>query len=564
MERRTRVLRRVLVLGLLGLPPLPGSAEEGPPSSPLTLLDAARSAAHSAPAVFEAREMELAVEGRLRALRGELEPRFRLTPSWTTARGPSTATWTARTPAPGVFLLGEHADVLSLRSELELALGGGWTLRPVVALESQRREVDYRFARSAFVGARRDDPLRTSQAYAGLGVEVPLGRRPDAGQAESSRLELAVLAARHAQRHAMAEAAHEATSAYWSLVAAQRAVDVEVRSAARLEQIAELDRLLSAAQETSSSGWLRGRAQAAEARIRAREARRVRAGADLQRVVGQHVSVAPLATDLLPVPGGLEGSPEQNVLVLGTLGAGGGSDTPSEWLDSPEVERFVQAALRRRSDLQRAKLERTAQERTARRSFLDIRQTWDLELEGGYRAADRDLNVLDGALQSLFGPPRGATLAFRLSWQLPVGQRRARGGARVERARLTQRQVAADALERSIGSSLRRLLGEVAAAEERYRLEAEARGHLGEAYQLSLERLRSGDLDLAAVLRIEDRLRVTAHSAVDAGADWARGIAALRFENGTLVTFRERDGQLVLDEVRPVGRVFSLPEPPAP
>ncbi|MCU0241317.1 MAG: TolC family protein [Vicinamibacteria bacterium] len=363
------------------------------------------------------------------------------------------------------------------------------------------------------------------------------GRGKIAAAAPERAARLNAEAARLRYRHTVAEQTLSAAEGYFDLLAAQQSLEFTEQSFTTQRKLVEGTRLLMRAGESARSDLTRVEARAAEMESNVGSARiaLLAARARLAETLGLRVDEtrASLAS--------AERFP----------------DTPLE-VAAPAVEARL---VSQRADLRSARSLRESARLLFDAARADTRSKLDLAIKVGM-AADyfspyfrvlkdefkRDPNEptespvdyfsttgFSRSFSSHFQPQ----YAVQISFELPFGNRRARGRMAQAAASLRQSEVQASDLERTIGASL----VERGAAAERARQELlrrkEAVGFHEASWKATQELRAAGELSLIDALATEQALTQARLALVTAQRDYAKAVAGLRFEMGQLVTFRD-------------------------
>lgn len=375
--------------------------------------------------------------------------------------------------------------------------------------------------------------------FEGCQVETPLLRgfgkvSTGAGEAaarERYRASVAQLG------HAHSERALATIVAYWQAAAArdrrllfERTVELEEKLSGDAKALVDGD-------EIPESELFRAAARLAGARqsLAVARADEIAARVDLATAMGlalRSPDEAPIVADPLPVPELLENLGGRRTELTGE-------------------------ALAARADLSASRsLEESARvlERAARAA---LKPSLDFVLQAGFFARHQSLtdDYYDyGGFRDAFGENHAGpsfTLSFKLG--LPVGNRETEGRLVQARATRLQAGIRRAEISRRIGLGVYEVLTSLQLAAD----EAAARDRAAERYEKTLadtgELLRAGEATFVDTLLTEEQWTLARRDAIDARLAFALLSARLRFERGSLVAWRETDGEVAVEAATPYG-----------
>lgn len=359
-----------------------------------------------------------------------------------------------------------------------------------------------------------------------LDVGVPLlrdrfGRSSSAPEAAARLL---AAAGDHDVRAVTAWAAYTAAGAYWDYAAAwarQRVyADAEARAARRVDETQILVR-----------GDERPAADLAAVEAALASARQLRIAAE------QEVEEARTQLGLTLGMGLAE------TAALGEPATAFPAPAPGETGDA-ELDRLVRLALERRGDLQATSMELRSDDLLLRAARDGMKPRLDLHLSVGY--AGRQLaGGYGGLVEPLFRDVPGLNAGVRMEYQLPGARSEARGLAAQGEAARAEKQLDVQELQRQIATgvavALHGLARSAAVVSETDRAAA--------LYRTTVEneraRSRLGASTLFDATYAEDNLTTALLSVVAGRQSYARALAQLRYETGTLT--HDVDGTPTVD-----------------
>ena len=353
----------------------------------------------------------------------------------------------------------------------------------------------------------------------GFRVLIPLGRGRgvESTGAREKAAGIDYEASQAAFAHSASFNAYLTLLAYWDTVAAQENLRVLETSLELNRKILETTRTLIQADEIPRAELARTEARVAEveagveaARRRLQQARIALANAMGLEVAGE--GIAPLAADPFPpLP-------------------------PEEVLRSLEPGALVPLALDRRLDLKASRLLESSGKVLARAAQLDLRRVFDLELGISASGLGESYSFGTGVKDSLTGDWAGPSATLALNVDYPCANNTQEGLLAQQEALYRQAQISNADLARVIGLNVVeaiRTLGEASRQVERYRAAVEA---YGRAVATEMERLRLAASTVIDTITTEQRQLTAQLSLVAAEANYAKLVAQLRFETGTLLS----------------------------
>ena len=227
---------------------------------------------------------------------------------------------------------------------------------------------------------------------------------------------------------------------------------------------------------------------------------------------------------------------------------------PSEVPALEEADRFVTAALRRRSDLLAARERRDASEILRRAADSDLKPQLDLVLIPSYTG------LVEGTDPGSFFAPlyrnvpgASAEVNFTLSW--PTANSQARGALVQLEAALEQSALVEDLVARRIAADVPTALDAVSRSAEQLERATLAVRLFEQALVNEEKKLRGGTSTLIDVISQRDRLTAARQSEVSAQLALAVALLELRFETGTILPEGEVGADPVLLTTVPLPEV---------
>ncbi len=353
----------------------------------------------------------------------------------------------------------------------------------------------------------------------GFRVLIPLGRGRgvDSTGARERAAGIDHEASLAALAHSASFSAYRTLLAYWDAVAAQENLRVLETSLALNRKILETTRTLIQADEVPRAELARTEARVAEVEAGVEAARRrlETARIALADAMGLEVggkALAPLPADPFP--------PLPDEATLRAL--------------APEA--LVPLALDRRLDLKASRLLERSGKVLARAARLDLKRVFDLELGLSASGLGESYSAGTGIKDSLTGDWAGPSGTIALTVDYPFANNVQEGLLLQREALHRQAQISNADLARVIGLNVveaTRTLAEAVRQVARYRAAVEA---YGRAVATEMERLRLAASTVIDTITTEQRQLTAQLSLVAAQAGYARLLAQLRYETGTLLS----------------------------
>lgn len=344
-------------------------------------------------------------------------------------------------------------------------------------------------------------------------------------------------AARARYQHTVSERALDTTLAYLDLIAAQESLSLFEKSAEANRQIVDATRQLVQAGEQARSDLSRAEARLADVEV---------------GVAGGRLSVLSARSALAQAIG-----LKAEEAGVGPLASGAFAPAPAE-VDYADLAR--QAAARR-NDLRASKSLRDgsrilfeAARANARRRFdLSIRVGMASDYQGPFFRVLKDETKRD-PLEPRERPvdffhPVGVwrslkdrwepTFSAKLTFEAPFGNNSARGRIAQSHATLQQSDIRVVDLARVIDENVTRLAGSLRHAREEVARQKEAVTQQEVTWRATRDLRAAGEISLIDALLTEQNLTSARLQLVQAQHDYAAVLARLRFEAGTLVSFRD-------------------------
>lgn len=348
-----------------------------------------------------------------------------------------------------------------------------------------------------------------------LDVGVPLlrDRFGRASRAPQRALRLRVEAGDQDLRHVTALSVHTATGAYWDYAAAHARLQVFAGAEERAERRVEETRTLVRSDERPASD-----VAAVEASLARARQQRIGAEQEVEEArarLGLALGMEPAEALALPAPA----TPFPNAAPW-TSGAA-------------EEARLVALALAHRADLAAAGMQLHADDVFVEAAREALKPRLDLRLSVGY--AGRQIGPgYAGLVEPLYQDVAGLNAGVRVEYQLPGARTEARGLAAQNEAARAEKALALDDLRRRIAAgvalTLNALGRNAAVVAETERAVA--------MYRTTVENERAksrlGASTVFDVTYAEDNLTSALLSGVGGRLAYAKALAQLRFETGTL------------------------------
>lgn len=443
-------------------------------------------------------------------------------------------------------------DSLTTAFDLRLTklFRNGIVLEPGLILDAfQDNYVGKPFA-PAFGGKGVPDNVRS---ILGVTLEVPLGK--GRGAVSTAAAENAARALAEAsladEAFAVTSSAERTARAYWNLSAAQAILALQQKTEALQTELLEVGETLVEADSYAEAdlAFLRGRLQLTRGRVASAWQTVLQARVNLAEVMGQQLAViedAPVAADGLP-------------------------EVPLAGADRlPTVSDMVQGALERRFDIAALRSRRTSAEILARGAGFDLKRRIDLQLAAGIAGLHEGGNVthlddlFEGSWKALSGFSAGPSFRLGFRFELPFGNRVARGRSVQAHALEQQSRIQLRDLERIVANEIERTSGALTKTLEEGRRRQRSVDHYREALASDVEIYRAGEGSSIDVLLTQESLLAEEIQLVSARATIALLATRLAFEMGRLVDCRIADDEVIVTALNPPGRLAALTSPPGP
>jgi outer membrane protein TolC len=359
-----------------------------------------------------------------------------------------------------------------------------------------------------------------------LDVGVPLlrDRFGRASRAPERALQLLVGAGDHDLRYAVEASANAAAAAYWDYAAAHARLQVLAGAEARASRRVDETRTLVRSDERPAADLAPLEASLARARQQriSSEQEVEEARSRLGLALGMDAAeAAALPAPATPFPAATPWTP-----------------------DAAEEARLVRLGLERRADLEATRMELRSDDVSLEAAREGLKPKLDLHLSVGY--AGRRIGAgYAGLVEPLYQDVPGLNAGVRVEYQLPGARTAARGATAQSVAARTEKALDLADLQRRVAAgvsvtlqALRRGAAELAETERAVAL-----------YRTTVEneqaKSRLGASTLFDVTYAEDNLTSALLSAVSGRQAYARALARLRYETGTLA--RDAGGRLTVD-----------------
>jgi outer membrane protein len=365
------------------------------------------------------------------------------------------------------------------------------------------------------VSAAIPDGLTTS--HVGVALTVPFlrgrGRQvTTAGETVASlELDSSVLDLRHLAATLMTRA----VSSYWSLVAAERNLEVLTASATRGDLLVENVRAMINGDQMPRSDLASALANLAD-----RQAARVAGEQAVIDARQQLILDAGIGPNAFPERGTLDQFP------------------PLAPIPDADLPRLTTAALERRADYVAARIRAQSARVALEAAKNGLLPELNLSLNAGYsglsagREFDRYLVGLGAGIQ-------GPDVVGRVSYQFPVRNNLALGRLADAQAQSRQAELRLADLTRSISTSVIAEYGALRNAALRLERARESVDAFQTALQGERDKLSLGIGSIVNLLTIEDRLTAASENSVGAWSGYAQALVQFRFATGSLVPLRD-------------------------
>ena len=409
----------------------------------------------------------------------------------------------------------------------------GVVLAPRIVLEQENRQYRGKPRSKAKGGT---DKIEAWNSTIGIVIKVPIGKGWGVGSTGAN--EKASLINHEAGlahlRHTVSASVYNVILAYWDVVAAQESFRFWKDSARLQIRLVGLCQALIEAGEMPRTDLNRVKARAAyvtAALINAKRAvkeTRLR----LAEVIGldvNDISQAPQASDPFPEPADLSA------------------------LRSTEPFRLVEQAVKGRQDyLATLELQDSAKV-LMNAARLDLKRKKDLELSIDYGGRDWDASVGNGVGGALYEKLTGPSIMLTFTMDWPFNNNTAKGDLVQKRALWRKTIITANDLKRNIASNVVELQRTIQKRSHQVHMGMDSVRFYTETLEGSLERFRSREITLTDTLLTEERLTNAMLDLVNAKQDYAKTLAGLRFETGTLLSYSDEGLRVDKDTL------FSIP-----
>lgn len=429
-----------------------------------------------------------------------------------------------------------EATIFTLTTGYSIPFRDGMVLTPLISLEARETNFTNKQFTPLFGG---QGIANTYRFLWGFSLDVPIlrggGRATVTAAEEASKANLE--ASELELRHTISAAALRTALAYWDLVAAQQSRDLLRQSLASRQRLLDLNRELIDADELPGVELVRSQANVTDARSQVSAADRqvLQAQLALLQAMGsdaRNLEDLPVASDDFPV------APEQFAV--------------------SELEKFIGDGFRRRYDLQAAEARRRSAGILSEAAFQDLRRRLDFNFTFGYGGFHEDANYITGFENAIFDRQTGPSASISLSWELPFGNRRARGRLLQSRAQVYQSEINERNLQRLIASRVVDLVETTRSATMQVGQRARTVDAYRDLFTTELDKLQAGLGTVIDSTTTETLVNDSRLDEVTVKQVFARLLAQLRFETGSLVTYGEtEDGRPAVDEILPIGFDFG-------
>ncbi len=424
----------------------------------------------------------------------------------------------------------------------------GVVLEPGIILDAFKENYIGKPVDPAFGGKGLPDNVRS---ILGVTLDIPLGK--GRGRVATAAAENAAIASAEAsladEAFSITTSVESTALAYWNLAAAQAVLEIQQETEAIQTELLEIGEILVEADEVAEAdlNFLRGRLELTRGRIASARESVLRARVNLAEVMGQKlvtVDEAPLAADQLPPVPGAEAS-------------------------LPSIEEMVAAAFDRRFDIAALRSRRTSAEFLARGTQFDLKRQVDLQLAVGYAGlfeggdiSDVD-DLVEGWWEALSDFSAGPSYRLGLRFELPMGNRVARGRSVQARSLEQQSHIGLRDLERTVTNQIERLTGALVQAIEEGRRREQSVNDYRTALASEIEVFEAGESSSIDVILTQESLLAEEIQLVSARASIAVLATRLSFETGRLVDCRIAEEAVTVTALNPPGRLAALIDRPA-
>jgi len=228
------------------------------------------------------------------------------------------------------------------------------------------------------------------------------------------------------------------------------------------------------------------------------------------------------------------------------------------------VDALVKLALERRYDLAAARYRRGAAEILARGAAFDIKRRIDLQMavaysglhEGGDNSKFGDL--VDGWWNAMSDFSAGPSFRLGFSFELPFGNRVARGQSVQAHALQQQSRINLRDLERSVANEIERVTGSLEQAIQEGQRRLYSVEQYREALASDIELYRAGEGSSIDVLLTQENLVTEEIQLISARRAIAFLVTQLVTETGRLVDCQIGDDEVTVMAFYPLGDVRAL------
>ena len=411
----------------------------------------------------------------------------------------------------------------SISYSLEIGLSkqfrNGIALTPRVILEQENRQYRGK-SRSKAKGGTGE--IEAWSSTIGIVLTMPMGKGwgIESTGANERAARINYQAGLSQLRHTVATTVCDVILSYWDLVAAQERSRLWENSVQLQTRLIRLSRILIEAGEMPRADLDRIMARAAVVSASLTNAKRIEKEFRLQlaEVIGldvDNISRAPQASDPFSKPADLS------------------------TLRSIEPFRLVEQAVEGRQDyLATLELQDSAKV-LMNAAHLDLKCRKDLELSIDYRGRDWDASVGNGVGGALYEDLTGPSIMLTFTMDWPFNNNTAKGKLAQSRALWRKSIITAHELRRNIASNVVELQRTLQKTTDRVHLSADSVEYYRKTIKAALEMFRSGEITLIDTILTEESSTDALLTLVNAKQDYAKTVARLRFETGTLLSYSD-------------------------
>lgn len=434
-------------------------------------------------------------EGALETASGRFDPHLRTTVQRSRAHAPVLSTDGA---PPGVDDL--RTDVTSYSVTAEKLLHTGQTLSLLTRM--QRLE-------------QTPGTPAANRGQIALGLVQPLlrGRGAAATTAAERSARFDVGAAEETLNQSLSQSALTTANAYWSYVAAGRAVEIAMSAEARAEQfLKDMQALIRADRRPAADS------KQVAAILASRRDERASAEQTLRET--RHALGIAMGLPFEQLDGLLMPSDDFPV---------------ADHTEALDAERLIAVALAHRADLVSVRRSLYSAQALLTGARDGVRPQLDVSLNAGISGAE-PAGGLDSFFTGLTRRRQGLDASVSLTLDWPTASRSARGVLAQSDALVTGTSVQLEDLTRRIRSEVQLAASDLSASALRVRNAHDAATLYRSATEDERQKLRLGLSTVLELLQTEDRLTASLLEEVSANVAHATALARLRFVTGTLVT----------------------------